>query len=90
MIEKVTEAIRVAEKAWWESSSEPTLSLQEALARAAMAAMREPSHAMFLAGRDLALSGKEDALMNRDSVKERWRVMVDAALEAAEAREIAA
>lgn len=51
-----------------------------ARARAAIAAMREPTQEIYLAGRELAHSGDEDKLMDRDSVKERWRVMIDAAL----------
>lgn len=73
MVERVARAICL-------KLSGPELDECENAARAAIEAMREPTRAMFLAGRELAHSGDEDELMDRDSVKERWRVMIDAAL----------
>jgi hypothetical protein len=74
MIERVAAAI---ETAWVESANQPGAAYDtKILARAAIAAMREPTEAMIIAYHPLLEfdSTQEEATFN-------WQVMIDAALE---------
>lgn len=77
--EEVVKAIAIAEHQWWNSDEEPTNSLAETLARAAIEAMREPTQAMMDAYLDLEPMD-DDYPYNPPAAKTAWQAMLDAAL----------
>jgi hypothetical protein len=75
MVEKVTQAI---EAAWieCENAREAGFDQPEVLARAAIAAMREPTDKMI----DSVMVTAWGGMNNRDEIKRDWAKMIDAAL----------
>lgn len=75
MLERTIEAIRLAEKAWWDANDDPAENLQETLARAAMEAIREPTENMCFEG--AKIGGQECSMGDARHI---WVAMIDAAL----------
>lgn len=86
MVERVARAIW---EEWW--TPPPKLSWDEAadgnkrvgrlIARAAIAAMREPTDAMKEAGLKVIMASWDYGGMDQDTEIDAWQVMIDAALE---------